>query len=352
LFIMDLGYINARVRAWKGEFFDEEDYKDLLSIDSIDEFIVSLKGTSYGFDLEEAKARFSGMPVTAVFDNGLKGNLSRTFKSIWNESPSKIRELIRLLFFIWDVHNLKTIIRGIHKGINPDEIYSILIPAGDFDESALKELARQNNIDGLIHILNTWDNPYGKPLGDGLSDYLENKEIVNLELALDRFAYDFHLSLLKGNDINTSVMRELLRDRIDVSNIITLFKFMESQSSYQFINYFIQGGKRLQEKDFLELGGYEDKEDMLNRLISIVRDSDWREKLRTIDLLDIPVFEEEMDNLIRKRYCRQAVIYPLTIAVIICFYFRKVREIKNLRLIGMGKESSIPEEEIKRYLLL
>ena len=178
LFFMDIGYINARVRAWKGEFFDEEDYKDLLSIASIDEFIVSLKGTSYGFDLEEAKARFSGMPVTAVFDNGLKGNLSRTFKSIWNESPSKIRELIRLLFFIWDVHNLKTIIRGIHKGVNPDEIYSILIPAGDFDESALKELARQNNIDGLIHILNTWDNPYGKPLGDGLSDYLENKEIV------------------------------------------------------------------------------------------------------------------------------------------------------------------------------
>ena len=74
--------------------------------------------------------------------------------------------------------------------------------------------------------------------------------------------------------------------------------------------------------------------------------------LRTIDLLDIPVFEEEMDDLIRKRYCRQAVIYPLTIAVIICFYFRKVREIKNLRLIGIGKESSIPEEEIKRYLLL
>ena len=127
---------------------------------------------------------------------------------------------------------------------------------------------------------------------------------------------------------------------------------MESQSSYHFINYFIQGGKRLQEKDFLELGGYEDREDMLNRLITIVKDSDWREKLRTIDLLDIPVFEEEMDDLIRKRYCRQAVIYPLTIAVIICFYFRKVREIKNLRLIGIGKESSIPEEEIKRYLLL
>lgn len=349
---MDIGYINARVRAWKGEFFDEEDYKDLLSIDSIDEFIISLKGTSYGFDLEEAKARFSGMPVIAVLDNGLKANLSRTFKSIWNESPLKIRELIRLLFFIWDIHNLKTIIRGIHKGVNPDEIYSILIPAGDFDESALKELARQSDINGLIHLLNTWDNHYERPLREGLSDYLENKDIVNLELALDRFAYDFHLGLLKGNDINTSIMRELLRDRIDASNIITLFKFMESRSSYQFINYFIQGGKRLQENDFLELGGYKDKEDMLNRLITTVKDSDWREKLRRIDLLDIPVFEEEMDDLIRKRYCRQAVIYPLTIAVIICFYFRKVREIKNLRLIGMGKESSIPEEELKRYLLL
>jgi len=260
--------------------------------------------------------------------------------------------LIRLLFFIWDVHNLKTIVRGIHKGVNPDEIYSILIPAGDFDESALKELARQSDINGLIHILNTWDNPYGRPLMDGLSGYLENKEIIGLELALDRFAFDFHLGLLKGNDINTSVMRELLRDRIDASNIITLFKFMESRSSYQFINYFILGGRRLTEEEFLELSRYEDKEDMLNRLITAVKDSGWREKLRAIDLLDIPVFEEEMEELIRKRYCRQAVIYPLTIAVIICFYFRKVREIKNLRLIGMGKESSIPEEEIKKYLLL
>jgi V/A-type H+-transporting ATPase subunit C len=348
---MDIGYINARVRAWKGEFFDEEDYKDLLSIDSIDEFIGSLKGTSYGFDLEEAKVRFSGMPVMAVLDNGLKGNLSRTFKTIWTESPSNIRELIRLLFFIWDVHNLKAIMRGIHEGVNPDEIYSILIPAGDFDESALKELARQGDINGLIHILNTWDNPYGKPLRDRLSDYIENKEIIGLELALDRFAYDYHLNLLKGNDINTSIIRELLRERIDASNIITLFKFMEVQNSHQLINYFIKGGKRLQEDDFLELSGYEDKEAMLNRLTTAVKDKDWREKLRTIDLYDVPAFEEEMDELIRRRYCRQAVIYPLTIAVIICFYFKKVREIKNLRLIGMGKESSIPEDEIKRYLL-
>ncbi len=349
---MDLGYINARVRAWKGEFFKEEDYNNFLSIGSLEGFVGKLKVTCYEFDLEESRARFGEKPEMIILEKGLKGNLSRTFSNIWDELPSDARPLIGFLLSVWDIYNLKTIIRGLHRGINPDEIYSILIPAGDFDEPALKELAQQKDIQVLINTLNTWNNPYGRVLNENFSAYKKNKEIIGMELALDRFAYDFHLSLLKGNDINTSIMRELLRDRIDASNIITLFKFMESRSSYQIINYFIQGGKRLQEKDFLELSGYEDKEDMLNRLITAVKDSDWKEKLRTIDLLDIPVFEEEMEELIRKRYCRKAVIYPLTIAVIICFYFRKVREIKNLRLIGMGKESSIPEEELKRYLLL
>jgi V/A-type H+-transporting ATPase subunit C len=367
---MDFGYINARVRAWKGDLFSETKYNEFLAIDSLEGFIGKLKGTSYGFDLEEARARFRGKDGITIVEKGLKGNLIRTFRKIWDESPSDARILIKAILSFWDIYNLKTIIRGIHRGVSPDELYSILIPAGDFDESALRELTQLRDIRLLVQVLDTWGSPYGRPLKECLSGYLKNKEIIGIELALDRFVYSFYLPMLKGKNFNVSLVKELVKDRIDVSNIFTLFKFVpslhaltfgkgdndkgdllvKSQSSYPVLEYYVPGGKRLTEKDFIELSRCKDMNELFSGLIVKMKEEKWKEMLRMVDPTDLSMLEVEMEDLIGRGFCNKAVTNPLSIAVIVCFYFRKIREIKNLRLIGRGKESLIPVKEIKRYL--
>jgi V/A-type H+-transporting ATPase subunit C len=367
---MDFGYINARVRAWKGDLFSETKYSEFLSVDSLEGFVGKLKGTPYGFDLEEARARFRGKDEITILEKGLKGNLIRTFRKIWDESPSDARILIKVILSFWDIYNLKTIIRGIHRGVSPDELYSILIPAGDFDESALRELTQLRDIRLLIQVLDTWGSPYGRPLKECLPGYLKNREIIEIELTLDRFVYSFYLPMLKGKNFNVSLVKELVKDRIDVSNIFTLFKFVpslhaltfgkgdndkgdllvKSQSSYPVLEYYVPGGKRLTEKDFIELSRCKDMNELFSGLIVKMKEEKWKEMLRMVDPTDLSMLEVEMEDLIGRGFCNKAVTNPLSIAVIVCFYFRKIREIKNLRLIGRGKESLIPVKEIKRYL--
>lgn len=348
---MDFGYLNARVRAWKGSLFREIDYNEFMSLDSLDGFIGKLKISPYGFDLEEAKASLKGRGEITIMDKGLKNNLSRILREIWSDSPSDSRTLVRCILSFWDIYNLKTILRGIKGGISPDEIYSILFPAGDFDDPALKELSQSRDVRLIIEILDTWGSPYAVPLKECMPDYQKNKEIIVMELTLDRFVYSFYLDLLDKDDINTSMVEELIKDRIDASNVITLFKFIKGKSSYPLINYYLKDGKRLTESNFVKLGGYKNEEELLRGLIEKIGDMNWRRVLEMVDLRDPYMLEEEMEALIGMGFCRKAVIHPLSIAVIICFYYRKIREIKNLRLLGRSKEYSIPPRDVKRYLL-
>ncbi|MBI3812890.1 MAG: V-type ATPase subunit [Nitrospinae bacterium] len=347
---MDFGYINARIRAWKGDLFKTPDYNKFLSAGSVEDFIKMLKETCYGLNLEEAKARFKEEGEMKVLEKGLKANLFRTLKEIWDDIPPDDRILIKAIISFWDVYNLKTIIRGIHKGISPDEIYSILILAGDFDESALKELTQPRDIRIVIHILDTWGSPYAKPLRDSLRDYLQKKEIIGMELALDRFVCGFYLNLIDRADMNTVMVSELIKYRIDAVNIITLFRFVKGQSSYPLMDYYIHGGKRVMKDDFMELGICRDEKALLRGLTERMKGREWREMLEMADAGEPSMIEESMEDLIGINFCRKAVVYPLSIAVAICFCFKKIREIKNLMLIGRGKEYSIPENEIRRYL--
>jgi len=348
---MDFGYINARIRAWKGNLFKTADYDKFLSAGSVEDFIKMLKGTCYGFDLEEAKARFREEGEIKVLDKGLKGNLSRTLREIWDNFPLEKRVLIKAILSLWDVYNLKTVIRGVHRGISPDEIYSILIPAGDFDEPALKELTRSGEIRAVINILDTWGSPYVKPLKESLRDYLQKKETIAMELALDRFVYGFYLNLIDGSDNNTMMVREILKNKIDGVNLITLFRFIKGESSYPLTDYYIYGGKSIRENDFMALGISKDEKTLLKGLTEKMKGREWREMIETADLLEISMLEETVEDLIGRRCCRKAIIHPLSIAVALCFYFKKLREMKNLRLIGMGKEHSVSENEIREYIL-
>lgn len=347
---MDFGYINARIRAWKGGLFKTSDYNRFLSAGSVEDFIKMLKGTCYGLDLEEAKVRFKEEGEMKVLEKGLKVNLFRTFNKIWDDIPGDERILIKAIVSFWDVYNLKTIIRGIHRGISPDEIYSILILASDFDESALKELTQPRDIRTLIDILDTWGSPYAKPLRESLRDYLQKKEIIGMEVALDHFLCSFYLNIIKGAAMNPMMVKELIKDRIDAINIITLFRFVKGQSSYPLMDYYINGGRRVMEDDFMELGICKDNEALLRGLAERIKGGEWREMLQMADEREPSTIEEGMEDLIGTSFCRKALVYPLSIAVAICFYYKKIREIKNLRLIGRGKEHSIPEDEIKRYL--
>lgn len=346
---MDLGYLNSRIRAWMGDLLTEEVYNGLVNAEDMDALISRLRETDYARDIEIAISRFKD--GREVVESGLKGNLVRTFKRLWNNAPLPARPLLKAVFSIWEVYNLKAILRARERGIHPAESISILIPAGEMDESALKELNQQPDAAEILNLLSTWGSPYAGTIKGVLQQYKSERHLMILELALDRFVHDSCLSIASANGINGEVIAGLVRKRIDSINIATLLKFSgEGVAPSDMSPYFIEGGEKVGRDIFLTLLGSKDRAKLLAGLRDSIKEGRWKRAIGSVEPEDAFLLEERFEDLIKEDMCRLSIIEPLSISLTICYIYRKIREIKNLRLIARGKVFHIPAFELKRFM--
>lgn len=357
---MDLSYLNTRIRGWKSKFLSKNQYDELINTGDIKGLINHLRETTYGRDIEIAAARYK--TDRDIAEGSLKENLTNILKKLWDCAPDEARNLIRVIYSIWDVYNLKTILRAKNKGISSDDSISILMPAGDLDEGALKELNQQKGIDEVVALLSIWGSPYTKPIKDVMPQYMQEKHIAILELALDRFVYDYGRSIISDRypfnmqiGLNRNIVKQVLIDRIDSINISTLLKlFREKVSAIDIEGYFLEGGKRFDKEDFLRIAKDIDKIDikeLLKRIAALVKDSHWKKAIDSMEIEDVFFIEDEFEELSRQYIYRFAIIEPLSIALSVYFIYTKIREIKNLRLIAAAKAFNIPNIEIKRFMI-
>ena len=349
---MELSYLNARIRAWKGRLLDRETYERLINARDIHALINHLKEGVYARDIEISAARYTG--ERDVLEGALKGNLGRTFKDLWDYAHDNARGLLRVIFSVWEVYNLKTILRARHGGIPPDESISVLMPAGDMDEPALKELNQQKDIAGVANLLSTWGSPYAAPIKAAIPKYIRERHLILVELSLDRFLHSRCLSAaMAASGANRKIIEEFVRERIDGINISMLLKQSRDEAMPVSIGeYFLEGGKWIDKAMFLKVAMVRDGGEFLRALADAVRDRRWRDAVSSAEHESAFFLEEQIEDLSRQNLCRLAIIEPLSIALAICFVYTKIREIKNLRLIARAKVFNMPAIDVKRFLIL
>ncbi len=347
---MDLSYLNARIKAWKGELLTRAAYDKLIGAEGIQALLYCLKDTVYAMDIESAAARYKN--ETEILEGAFRRNLARVFKQVWDYSPEDARILMWAVFSIWEAYDLKAIARARINGISPEDSISVLIPAGEMDESALKELNQQKDVQEVAKLLHTWRSPYARPLKDAIEQYRRERDLIIIELALDRFVHKRSLSAVAGNELNKKIIERFIRQRIDSINISTLLKLAgEGLSPAGAAGYFLEGGERINNDRFLQLSAGKDKKTVLQGLADSVKDSRWKKAIGAADHDEAFFLEEQLEELTRKEMCRLALIEPLSIALAVCFVYKKIREIKNLRIIARAKIFDVPAIEVKRFIL-
>jgi len=348
---MDLGYLNSRIRAWMGELLQEEFYDGLLHAEDLDALINRLRETVYARDIEIAMSRFK--EGREIVEGGLRGNLIRAFSRLWEYAPPPARPLLKAIFSVWEVYNLKAIIRARERGVHPSESISILIPIGEMDESALKELNSQSDVVEILDLLSAWGSPYAKPIKGVLEQYRRERHLLILEIALDRFLHDYCLTIAVEDRINRKIMEGFIRNRIDAVNIATLLKLSgEEFAPHDSILFFIEGGERIDRDSFSRLSGSKDRAGLLEGLRDTIKDERWKRVVGSTDPEEAFLLEERLEDLIEGDVCRLSIIEPSSISLAICFIYRKIREVKNLRLLARGKIFNIPPFELKQYMII
>jgi len=348
---MDLSYFNARIRGLKGRLLDKKDYESFVAIETPLEYLDRLRSTPYGPYIETAEARTKD--VDAIISGALKQDLVRTFSFLWKIAPDEARPLVKTLISVWEVYNLKAVIRGIVKGVRRDDIRAVLVPVGEFDSAALNELLASKDVGEVMRFLQTWGSPYAVPLKEGYAEFARHRNVIELELRLDHFVFDILVSNLREKSVDTLIIREMVETRIDVQNIMTLMKIVgEGYTRQGAESFFIEGGKRLQRELFLDLSALKTRDEVIVRLLEEIRDGEITGALKDADYEQIGLLEELFNEAVEKRLAKISIVEPLSIALAASYVHAKIREIKNLRILLRAKVFGIPREELRRFLIL
>jgi V/A-type H+-transporting ATPase subunit C len=347
----DYGYTNARVRAMKSHLFDRPFYEKLLDMDDVSSVISALESTVYKKDIDEAMLKYRDV---RGMDEAFRRNVASTFAKIIGLVEGEARELVVILLSRWDVHNIKTILRGKNIGASEEDILESLIPGGQFQEALLRELVKAIDIKACLNLLRVWDSPFARPLTANFSKFVKSNRLIDLEVALDRFYFEYALSKLQKNDLHTSLVREITRREIDFTNIMTLFRAIKEDLNREVIeDLFVKDGKQIDGKVFTALAQQKTVEDVVYKLEGTPYKAVLDEGLKKyLEIGAVSILERNLEQMMVRKGVSLFKADPLSMATIIGYLTAKYNEVVNLRIIVRGKSVGMPENRLREALVL
>jgi V/A-type H+-transporting ATPase subunit C len=338
------------VRAWKGKLLSREEFETLYGIGDLDGLVKRLKETPYGRDIEEARARDKERSPLQLLIPALKNHIVRIHETLKGNCPGDALLFLEAVISPFEVHNIKTVMRGIEMQTDPEEAFAATIPTWRLDTRALKELIDQKDIRGVISLLDTWGVPYARPLREGYGEYSKEKKLSLLEMKLDRFVAEFYLEALDSSDEDGKFTGAILSKRADGANLLNALKFIsEGFIPDHPLQYFIKGGT-ISSKEFLRLSEMGSVGEFMEAIAAFLRGREWKKGAGMVDLSNPLLLESYLNSGVRRFICRHAVERPLSIAVPLCFLYAKYSEVERLRLIASGISFSIPQGELRKII--
>lgn len=347
----DYGYPNARIRGMKSDLFDSAFYEKLIAGKNLQDVLTILGKTPYGPDIDSAMVKYWGIKGV---DEGLRRNIMRTFRKIYEIVDKSARRLVTVLIGRWDVANIKTILRGKNIGASNELIIESLLPAGELNESLLYEIVKQRDVRTCIDLLATWGIRYAVPLTENFPEYAKKRRLTPLELALDKFYYEDALRKLRRHGLNTGLVREILLREIDFANIMAVLRIVREEIEPETAaDFLIPGGKELPLERLKELIKKKSVEDVVRELEDTSYYEILNQHLSTFfQSGSLSVLERSMEEMIVKKGVSMFKGDPLSIALIIGYVWAKYNEVVNLRIIARGKLVDMPENRIREALIL
>lgn len=348
----EYGYTNARIRGMRSRLLRQSFFDELMASTDIGGIISSLMQTEYGPDLEN---RLLHGHTAAQVDEALKDNMVRTFNRVVSFSNKEAIFLVNTLLGRWDLFNIKTIVRGKHMGLAEEEIVDSLITVGQLSKIDTDELARQDDVRGVVDVLGTWGLPFAVPLREVLPEYSESGDLSFLELALDRYYYEWASKRLRGWRENKRIAREFLAAQVDTMNLLTAIRLLNADlpEEEEAARFFIPGGDVVDEGLFLELSAMSDVDDIFNR----VKKTPYGKALDQAALLymekgSVSVFERALEDYLFHKAFENSKADPLGIGLTISYLWTKANEITNLRIVVKGISVGMPEDRMREELIV
>lgn len=347
----DYGYSNARIRGMRSRLFRQVFFDELMSSKDLSAVIQKILETEYGPDLEN---RLLHGRTANQIDAALKDNMTRTFRKVLSVTNAEAHTLLTTLLGRWDLFNVKTVIRGKHMMLAQEEVTESLIAVGQLAQVDTDELARQENVKAVVDTLATWRLPFAVPLAEVLPEYQRTQDLSLLELALDRYYYEWAAKRLGGRRTNVRLARQFLGVQVDTMNLLTTLRLLNSdRGDTDASRFFIPGGLVVTESLFVDLAGRSDVDDVFNR----IKKTPYGRPLEQVALLymekgSVSVFERALEDYLFRKAFATGKGDPLGIGLAISYLWTKANEVTNLRIVVKGVSVGMPQERMREELIV
>lgn len=327
-------YAYARVSAMKGKLLRAEEYHKLLKL-SLPEIAKNIQELEYKHEIDQLAVEYEGVELlTRALDLHFQ-NIMAKLRRIADE---ELMLLIEGYLKRNDIANIKTIIRGKVRGMAQDEIKMTLLPGGTLEET-MQWLIQAESRDELANRIAALGMSEFSPL----KKLIQEGALPDVDLVLDRVYYRYVLSLANRCAAEGQPFADFLRNELDNRNLFTMLRLRKAKIPVPGIKeQLLPAGRKYKIPQLLQWTALSDEE-LAKQL-----------QQRGIPYGEITAAQLEVQQ--HKQLLDSAVLllhrYPLSVDVILGFLFAKEVEMRNLRMIIMGKHLGIAEEFIEKNLVM
>lgn len=345
----------GRFKALAPTLLSKDAWAPLLSARDLPEIEKLLEPTVYGPALVQAGTLHRG---AALVEAAINRVLVDRNQLVLHSAPYSGKPLIEAYLRRWDIANIGLILSAKANGRPLSETEASLVsrrdlPAGLFAGTMtlddFRGLLQQGSIEGIATQLVR--HGYGGALLPLLETYERSRDIFPLLAALDRQYYATLLGQSRFFQGDEWVIREFLRDEIDLRNVLLLLKGKRAELAVEpILERFIDGGN-LPRSRVQDLYNVRDVPALVQQL----------EASYPALPAALPAFQKQQSlvpfevALTRARALREIKrfrAFPLSICILFGFLLWAELERADLRQIAYGKLYSVDPEELRGSLVL
>jgi len=349
-------YGNARLRAMKSWLLTRSEMEALAETGSPQALINALAKTAYHKAIEAALVRTSGIDCVA---EALSRDLVDTLGKVHSFYNGREGQMIAILLRAYDVHNLKTILRGLSKQAAPDEITSALVPVGELTLNVMTRLARAPEPRAAIDILASMRLSIAQPLLEFRIKY-PGAGIPEMELALEQWHLQQARAYVQTSRRGTDLLSAALDIEADLTNLLIVLRFVHSPLERQVLHsqlrtddlgQLLVGPGRLPFALLTQIG----EQSSLEQVVELLAGTPYQVPLRAgleayTRSYRLSVIEKQLRRF-RLRWMANLIVKdPLGMGVPLGYFALKISEASNIRWIAQGINLGLEANAIKAEL--
>jgi V/A-type H+/Na+-transporting ATPase subunit C len=337
------GYLNARVRGLRAKLLDEGFAQGAIEAGSFDAFVTALSQTTYGPDLEEARARTEGLPMV---DAAIASNVSRTTRSLLGYAEGTARTLLGVLLMRFDAANLKSVARTFHArrsgaageaGEDARSLAGATLPAGELDAGVLARMIGAADLPNAAQVLLLKGHPLAPAFRRAVQAYAASGDLLELEVAIDLAYHQVARETVEGESVPRAFER-YLEVEVDATNLRTALKLRGR--GLEPARFFVEGGRVVTRPLFVEIAGAAPG----TALPALRPPFDALGDAADLGSIEVGV------RAVLERFARSLTKDPLDIGLATHYLYAKEREAALLRLVARGTYYGVPGDTLRREL--